>query len=93
VKETIILMGCSTGCQDVLQYALTAHTSDPVEGVILQAPVSDREAFSLPELAELATRMREEGKADQLVPKELAKDLCGLEKLTAYRAWSLLGIG
>ncbi|KAK8114827.1 hypothetical protein PG999_006896 [Apiospora kogelbergensis] len=40
-KEKIVLMGHSTGCQDLMEYAATS--SDPVDGFILQAPVSDRE--------------------------------------------------
>ncbi|KAA8914312.1 hypothetical protein FN846DRAFT_897017 [Sphaerosporella brunnea] len=43
----IVLMGHSTGCQDSMQYLLNlAIGSGPVlDGVILQAPVSDREAI------------------------------------------------
>lgn len=42
----VVLMGHSTGCQDIIAYF---HTSSipPIAGAILQAPVSDREYLSL----------------------------------------------
>jgi hypothetical protein len=39
-------MGHSTGCQDTIQYLLTRHSDTPINGAILQAPCSDREASS-----------------------------------------------
>lgn len=45
-KEKIILMGHSTGCQDAMQYLLTKHSDTPINGAILQASCSDREAFA-----------------------------------------------
>ncbi|OJJ42469.1 hypothetical protein ASPZODRAFT_20439 [Penicilliopsis zonata CBS 506.65] len=45
-KQTIVLLGCSTGCQDTLTYLL-APGVPRVRAGILQAPVSDREALSL----------------------------------------------
>lgn len=39
----IILLGHSTGCQDVLHYLISAGNRPDVDGGILQAPVSDRE--------------------------------------------------
>jgi hypothetical protein len=39
-------MGHSTGCQDTMQYLLTKHSDTPINGAILQAPCSDREAFA-----------------------------------------------
>ena len=41
----VVLIGHSTGCQDVLHYLHTAGNGRPaVQGAILQAPVSDRES-------------------------------------------------
>lgn len=47
VKSKFVLMGHSTGSQDTLQYLMnSAENRAPVlEGAILQAPVSDREAI------------------------------------------------
>ncbi|KAL9620172.1 MAG: hypothetical protein Q9160_005287 [Pyrenula sp. 1 TL-2023] len=44
----IVLMGSSTGCQDTLAYISSSSdpTLPPVDGAILQAPVSDRDAFA-----------------------------------------------
>ncbi|POS84239.1 GTP-binding protein-like protein rho2 [Erysiphe pulchra] len=44
-KGLIVLMGHSTGCQDIMEY-LTGHgysTRASIDGAIIQAPVSDRE--------------------------------------------------
>ncbi|KAI9797586.1 MAG: hypothetical protein M1825_005968 [Sarcosagium campestre] len=43
--DKIVLMGHSTGCQDSVEY-VTGATRAAVDGVVLQAPVSDREAMS-----------------------------------------------
>ena len=47
----IVLMGHSTGCQDLLHYVLSpvseGRTRPPVQGIILQGPVSDRDAMYL----------------------------------------------
>eukprot|EP00878_Enallax_costatus_P007375 GHUV01007724.1.p1 GENE.GHUV01007724.1~~GHUV01007724.1.p1 ORF type:complete len:336 (+),score=52.69 GHUV01007724.1:260-1267(+) len=43
-----VLMGHSTGCQDAVRYVQQYQTEDPrLAGVILQAPVSDREYFGM----------------------------------------------
>jgi hypothetical protein len=41
----IVIMGSSTGSQDVLHYLYTQGDRPVVDGAILQAPVSDREAM------------------------------------------------
>ena len=85
--EGIALLGHSTGCQDAVRYAERARdktrgeaaaaghdraAAAPLVGVVLQAPVSDRECFFLdPESAPLAQRRldrcreaREQGEKD-----------------------------
>ncbi len=45
-KQKIYLMGHSTGCQDIVRWSQMYHQSFdhlPIHGIILQAPVSDRE--------------------------------------------------
>ncbi|KAA6415621.1 MAG: hypothetical protein FRX48_00337 [Lasallia pustulata] len=43
----VVLMGHSTGCQDVIHYLLSPglDARPTIDGVIMQAPISDRECF------------------------------------------------
>lgn len=71
----ILLIGHSTGCQDALFYMRHGEHRSDVRGVVLQAPVSDREYLaSLPDTAkwlELAKQMIREEKSEQLMPREV----------------------
>ncbi|KAL6839098.1 hypothetical protein ACP4OV_031152 [Aristida adscensionis] len=89
-SEGVILLGHSTGCQDIVHYMRTNFAcSKAVSGVILQAPVSDREyRATLPETAEmidLASKMIIEGRGMDLMPREANPDA----PITAYRYHSL----
>ncbi|KAI0518676.1 hypothetical protein KFK09_006112 [Dendrobium nobile] len=89
-SEGVVLLGHSTGCQDIVHYMRTNFTfSRAVRGVILQAPVSDREYRAmLPETAEmidLALSMMNEGRALELMPRQANPDA----PITAYRYHSL----
>ncbi|CAD6226162.1 unnamed protein product [Miscanthus lutarioriparius] len=89
-SEGVILLGHSTGCQDIVHYMRTNFAcSKAVSGVILQAPVSDREyRATLPETAEmidLAAEMISEGRGMDLMPREANPDA----PITAYRYHSL----
>ncbi|XP_066396962.1 UPF0613 protein PB24D3.06c-like [Miscanthus floridulus] len=89
-SEGVILLGHSTGCQDIVHYMRTNFAcSKVVSGVILQAPVSDREyRATLPETAEmidLAAKMISEGRGMDLMPREANPDA----PITAYRYHSL----
>lgn len=89
-SEGVILLGHSTGCQDIVHYMRTNFAcSKAVSGVILQAPVSDREyRATLPETAEmidLAAKMISEGREMDLMPREANQDA----PITAYRYHSL----
>ncbi|WVZ62434.1 hypothetical protein U9M48_012188 [Paspalum notatum var. saurae] len=89
-SEGVILLGHSTGCQDIVHYMRTNFAcSKAVSGVILQAPVSDREYRStLPETAEmidLAAKLISEGRGMDLMPREANPDA----PITAYRYHSL----
>ncbi|CAG8954569.1 hypothetical protein HYFRA_00004486 [Hymenoscyphus fraxineus] len=73
----IILMGHSTGCQDVMEYLTgTGHeTRAKIDGGIIQAAVSDREAISMSADAdtvrtscETAQAMVDSGKGDEILP-------------------------
>ncbi|PKI68758.1 hypothetical protein CRG98_010815 [Punica granatum] len=74
-SEGVVLLGHSTGCQDIVHYLRTnAACSRAVRAAILQAPVSDREyRATLPETAtliDLASAMIKEGRGSEFMPRE-----------------------
>lgn len=87
-------MGHSTGCQDCMQY-LTGTGADkrpPVDGAVLQAPVSDREAIEadLPksfvnEANQLALKLCREKKDKEIMPNRLTSPLFGRTAVSARR--------
>ncbi|KAF3009761.1 enhancer of mRNA decapping [Curvularia kusanoi] len=103
----IVLMGHSTGCQDVMEYVVGkgSTTRPPINGAILQAGVSDREAWSFllesPEekascaaVLKEAERLIAAGKPKEMVPREnniVQKELGAA--ISAYRTHSLLAKG
>ncbi|KAM7278580.1 hypothetical protein ACFE04_005714 [Oxalis oulophora] len=89
-SEGVVLLGHSTGCQDIVHYMRTnAACSRAVRAAILQAPVSDREYRATlpetPELIDLASNMRKEGKGSQFMPREADS----VAPITADRYYSL----
>ncbi|KAF5465625.1 hypothetical protein F2P56_015609 [Juglans regia] len=89
-SEGVVLLGHSTGCQDIVHYMRTnAACSRAVRAAILQAPVSDREyRATLPETAamiDLASTMISEGRGSELMPR----DADPTSPITAYRYHSL----
>ncbi|KAL1897005.1 hypothetical protein Cpir12675_002530 [Ceratocystis pirilliformis] len=44
-RKRIVLLGHSTGCQDIIKYSMLKDEVPSVDGFILQGPISDREAF------------------------------------------------
>ena len=68
-------MGHSTGCQDVMEYLVGKghETRSPIDGGILQAPVSDREAL----VAAMDPKVYEEGCriAQDMVDRGLGEDI------------------
>lgn len=99
----VILMGHSTGCQDTMEF-LTKHSQqesfDPLESIdagILQAPVSDSEAFasfengdSLEKMLDLARKHIDQGHPNELLPLAARKLSFGAP-MSAYRFNSLAG--
>ncbi|XP_076892123.1 UPF0613 protein PB24D3.06c-like [Bidens hawaiensis] len=89
-SEGVVLLGHSTGCQDIVHYMRTnAACSRAVRAAILQAPVGDREfRATLPETAamiDLASKLISEGQGSELMPREANQD----SPITAYRFHSL----
>ncbi|KAI9738958.1 MAG: hypothetical protein M1818_005272 [Claussenomyces sp. TS43310] len=80
----IVLMGHSTGSQDVIEYLSAPGQRPHVDGGILQAPVSDREAlgFVMPaevyeESVVIAKDMVAEGKGEEIVPTSVTQGVFG----------------
>jgi alpha-beta hydrolase superfamily lysophospholipase len=93
----IVLMGHSTGCQDVMEYLVGPGFEErpPVDGGILQAPVSDREAMliSMPQdvydnSVAAAYALVAEDKPEGLLPTSVTHGLFGAP-VTARRWLSL----
>jgi pimeloyl-ACP methyl ester carboxylesterase len=93
----IVLMGHSTGCQDVMEYLTgRGHERRPhVDGAIIQASVSDREAMNimLPEQQiktanELALSWVASGRAEDVLPSKATEGFFD-SPVSAYRWLSL----
>ncbi|WQF75740.1 Putative fusarinine C esterase SidJ, alpha/Beta hydrolase [Colletotrichum destructivum] len=96
-KKKIVLMGHSTGCQDCAEY--TKHKEDPVDGFILQGPVSDRESIAdsvdpdwLKKSLEYAEKLIDEGKEWEAMPRDQLPSFFQTP-MTAYRWHSLAAKG
>ncbi|KAI9864304.1 MAG: hypothetical protein M1813_003224 [Trichoglossum hirsutum] len=94
----IVLMGHSTGCQDTMEY-LTGEGSasrPPVDGAVLQAPVSDREAIQMliskdtyRESMEMARTLTAKGQGLEILPSALTGNVFGGAPCSALRWYSL----
>lgn len=96
--QKIVLMGHSTGCQDAMEYVTgKGHEQrPPIDGVILQAPVSDREALMMEDGIErnsiiaMARAYIKEGRGDDVLPRKFGEAVFGMTPISAYRWLSLL---
>ncbi|KAL8914896.1 MAG: hypothetical protein Q9171_000523 [Xanthocarpia ochracea] len=98
-RGKVVLMGNSTGCQVVLAYLSSEGSRPKVDGGILQAPVSDRQAIEMIYPAEdykrynkMAQKWVQEGKGDYILPNEVSLALLGA-RVTANRWLSLASPG
>jgi hypothetical protein len=94
----IILMGHSTGCQDVMEYLIGPghETREPIDGGILQAPASDRESIVLAmdskvyeESCKVAQEMLDAGDGEEIMPKKVTKGFFSPAPVSAKRWLSL----
>ncbi|CEP22847.1 unnamed protein product [Cyberlindnera jadinii] len=92
-KGKIVLMGHSTGTQDCIHYLLT--NGKDVDGVILQASVSDREAMEmsmgheeLGRINEAILKLQEAHGAEYIIPREYSDKFFGAP-MTCYRWLSM----
>jgi pimeloyl-ACP methyl ester carboxylesterase len=102
-KNKIVLLGHSTGSQDCVEYANYAkHNNEPVDGFVLQGPVSDREGLwtldpaptveAVYEALATAEKMIVDGHADDPMPMDKIRTIY-TEPISAYRFHSLLAKG
>jgi len=96
----IVLMGHSTGCQDVLEYLVGSGASDraKINGGILQGGVSDREALAemspnLEQTVEEVRKLVEEGKGEDALGMKFTQGIYGVAPVTARRFLSLASRG
>ncbi|KAH6654423.1 hypothetical protein BKA67DRAFT_691444 [Truncatella angustata] len=81
-KDKVVLMGHSTGTQDIMEYTSPAYKNTPtVDAFILQAPVADRGALeldlgleALDKSVSIAKGLSEKGRGHERMPKELIPD-------------------
>jgi alpha-beta hydrolase superfamily lysophospholipase len=85
-SRKIIVMGHSTGCQVSMEYLVGdgAETRAPVEGVILQASISDREAMGFllskslyEESVKIAQAWVEDGRGEDVLPESATQGFFG----------------
>jgi pimeloyl-ACP methyl ester carboxylesterase len=103
----VVLMGHSTGCQDVMEYLVgpDAKNQPTIDGAILQGGVSDREAWDdmlkkdeekqqLQDIIDKAKSMIDEGDEKGILPMKgnMVAEALGAP-ITAYRTYSLLAKG
>ncbi|KAG6006624.1 hypothetical protein E4U21_006846 [Claviceps maximensis] len=94
-KEKIVLFGHSTGCQDCIEYAdYNKHRNPPVDGFIMQGPISDREAMnyifpSYRDSLDLADEWIAKGRAHDCLPRDKVPQDLGAP-ISAYRFRSLV---
>jgi pimeloyl-ACP methyl ester carboxylesterase len=90
-SESIILIGHSTGCQDIVLYLKIGKHINHIRGAVLQAPVSDREYLSefqeVVDNLQLAQQLIKEGKEQHLMPP---MQVFPRQAITAYRFHSLV---
>ena len=95
----IVLMGHSTGCQDVMHYLISPGQRPKIDGAIMQASISDREAIDM--LADpkdlirgvaLAQSYAREGKEDDVLPGEVT-NMMFPAPMSAKRYLSLVSPG
>jgi alpha-beta hydrolase superfamily lysophospholipase len=99
----IVCMGHSTGCQDVMEYLTGKGYAERavIDGAILQAPVSDREAMkesmdeeAMDKILKTSHDWIESGRGNDVLPESVDGKFFGkASTVTAYRWHSLLSSG
>lgn len=105
--KRVVIMGHSTGCQDAMEYVVgkDADKRPPIDGIILQGGVSDREAWEdmlsednkraqLHATISKAKSLIDAGKSKEIMSRsedEIVNEMGG--PVTAYRTYSMLAKG
>ncbi|KAI5200698.1 DUF1749-domain-containing protein [Aureobasidium subglaciale] len=94
-KQKVVIMGHSTGCQDSMHYFASEDKRGDraqVDGVILQAPVSDREAIvknvdekEYENACKTAEQLCKDSKGEHILPLSLTLNMFGHNPVTARR--------
>ncbi|KAL1897006.1 hypothetical protein Cpir12675_002531 [Ceratocystis pirilliformis] len=103
-RKNIVLLGHSTGCQDIMMYNKLKDQVASVDGFILQGPVSDRQAFMYvtvkPEEMETymqaliyAQHKAAEDKGLEWMPRSMLPEAMRDTPFTVYRFLSLADVG
>ncbi|CCH42899.1 hypothetical protein BN7_2445 [Wickerhamomyces ciferrii] len=96
-KQKVVLFGHSTGTQDSIHYALQ-NQGQGIDGIILQAPVSDREAIvksskedglDLDSYNKEAQEFFDKQGPQAVLPKKFSDFLFGVSAISSYRWLSL----
>ena len=90
--KKIVLLGHSTGCQDIVYFLRNSNMASVCKAAILQAPVSDRDYFAtalheFDKNVQLASRLTVEGKSEELMPRSAFP----MAPISAYRFHSFMG--
>ncbi|GAA5891650.1 hypothetical protein JCM6882_006156 [Rhodosporidiobolus microsporus] len=92
-KEKVVLFGHSTGCQDAIAYAhllSTGSSLPPLDGIVLQAPVSDREPTEHYWPHIIPREPRSSYDLDEFVPSAWSKTYFCISGVTNRRWLSLM---
>lgn len=102
-KGKIVIMGHSTGCQDCMHYITSKDENghrEKVDGVVLQAPVSDAEAMAqampkerLEQANKLAEHWISTGREEDCLPQSLTSGIFSKCPVTARRWLSMSSPG
>ncbi|KAL6718933.1 hypothetical protein ACLMJK_003168 [Lecanora helva] len=99
-QKKIVLLGSSTGCQQVMHYLLSETRLPTVEGAIFQASVSDRELMSMfitqseyDTACKMAQSYVDEGRCEEILPLSMTKQLFMSAPVSAKRWLSLASPG
>ncbi|KAK6350921.1 hypothetical protein TWF718_004103 [Orbilia javanica] len=98
-RPKVVLLGHSTGCQDIMHYLCRLEVSQQahgrLDGAILQAPVSDREAMCAMMGKETydrswkhALRLIKSGRGGEIMPAQITKEVFEAP-CSAFRWYSL----
>ncbi|KAK6521349.1 hypothetical protein TWF506_001572 [Arthrobotrys conoides] len=98
-RPKVVVLGHSTGCQDIMYYLCRLEVSQQahgqLDGAILQAPVSDREALAAMMGKETyerswkhAQRLIKSGRGGEIMPAQITKDVFDAP-CSAFRWYSL----